>query len=151
MVPAITPSFTSRECISSDGASKSSLKLYRMVRIMMIAVLVHFCPFVVTVIVTAIPGTKIPQVISFAAYWWLVSNSFVNTIIYYAKNAKFRDRMLELAGRVVPRCCQDLGEELYSIWRSPKRNRRPSSAYKDPGRTSVEFASVRTDQGNSVE
>ncbi|XP_022107357.1 tachykinin-like peptides receptor 86C [Acanthaster planci] len=151
MVPAIAQSSTaSQESALANGTSQTSLKLDRMVRLMMIAVIIHMCPFVVVFILT-VGGKKIPQVISFATYWWLICNSFVNTVIYYKKNAKFRARMHELIARAAPQYCIDFEADLSCAWRSSKRKSEPLSPYENPGRPNLELTGVRTDSGNCVE
>ncbi|XP_022104415.1 adenosine receptor A3-like [Acanthaster planci] len=144
MAPAIPESSN-----SSGGTAQNSIKLYRTVRIMMIAICFHLCPFLIVRFLTIFHEESVPQVISFAAYWWMISNSLVNTVIYYIKNTKYRDRVHELAAKLVPSCFRDLEGRLpCTCWCSRSRNTLPYSCGSSggSGRPNVELIVVKTEE-----
>ncbi|XP_038047218.1 alpha-1A adrenergic receptor-like [Patiria miniata] len=152
-VPAITPSSASQDSNLSGGTSQKAVRLSRTIRIMTIAVILHMFPFLIVISITVLSDTKIPQVISFASYWWMIANSFVNTIIYYLKTTKFRERVNEIADKLLPHCFRKIDERLVCTCRCRKRqsSSTPSSSYETPENQNMELVAVRKDQGNGIE
>ncbi|XP_038047581.1 QRFP-like peptide receptor [Patiria miniata] len=97
-----SPKATASQEDSRKLSSPKTVKLFRMVRVMVMAVFVCWVPFFSVAIVSLITGTKAQQLIVFTAYWLLQSSSFINTIIYFLMNGSFRCRMREILSSITP-------------------------------------------------
>ncbi|XP_033630861.1 beta-2 adrenergic receptor-like [Asterias rubens] len=103
-------SSSSQDTHSSPGTSPRTIKLFRMVRIMAVAVVVCWFPFFGLLLINISFGLYVPQVIYFLTFWMLVSNGYVNSFIYFAMNKTFHSRVEEVWKQLTPSCCRRLNE-----------------------------------------
>ena len=94
----------------THGTFPVTLKLFQMVRVMTFAVLVCWLPFMCIVVVVAIFNVTLSQLIYFATFWLLISNSGINSVIYLVMNKQFSDRITEIFEQAVPLYCRKFNE-----------------------------------------
>ncbi|XP_033628910.1 probable G-protein coupled receptor 21 [Asterias rubens] len=103
-------SSSSQDTHSSPGTSPRTIKLFRMVRVMAVAVVVCWFPFLCLLLINISFGLYVPQVIYFLTFWMLVSNGYVNSFIYFVMNKTFHSRVEEIWEQLTPSCCRRLNE-----------------------------------------
>ena len=97
---------------SSANQELRTDKLARMVRTMTVSLLLTWVPFFI-VGSTKISGQNsvfIPQPLLFSAFWLLVSNGFLNTLIYFVMNSAFREACHKIVKSLIPEACLRLNK-----------------------------------------
>ncbi|XP_071791219.1 G-protein coupled receptor 52-like [Asterias amurensis] len=103
-------SSSSQDNHSSPGTSPRTIKLFRMVRVMAVAVVVCWFPFVCLLVINISSDIDVPQVIFFLTFWMLVSNGYVNSFIYFVMNKTFHSRVEEIWKQLTPSCFHRLSD-----------------------------------------